>query len=376
MNYEWQQKALINWEKNKYKGIIKAATGSGKTFIGINAIRKLLYPKTIVCVPTLVLQEQWKQELIKAGCDKNNIGLIGNGNMQTNKKYIVAIINSLRNILLECELLIIDEIHHSFSEKNKKVFSINYDKFLGLSATPERADESHEEFIKDIPIIYEYSLQDGINNQIISDYELINVPVSIQEELNVKYKELSNIITEGMNMYGSMNHLLNAVKKYDRTAIKTLKAIQERKKLLLTNPDKYLKTIELIKQHKQQKIIVFCEFIESAEIILSMLEKSIDFPVFVYHSKLKKEERIKILNEYKENSNGVLITVRCLDEGMNIPEVEIGIIVGGSSVKRQMIQRLGRILRKINKEKKTILYQLYTAGTKEYQWIKNRSKNL
>ena len=118
------------------------------------------------------------------------------------------------------------------------------------------------------------------------------------------------------------------------------------------------------------KIIVFCEYIKTAN-NLKMKLKSLDINCVVYHSKLKKDIKNKYLKQYSLGDCNIMIAVKALDEGINVPKTNIGIVIGGSSVKRQIMQRLGRILRK--KESIAILYQLYIKNTKDEEYLNKRN---
>ena len=103
-----------------------------------------------------------------------------------------------------------------------------------------------------------------------------------------------------------------------------------------------------------------------------LIDKEIS--VGIYHSKMSLKERTAMLSEFKDNIYKVIVCVKALDEGIDIPELEMAIITAGTSVKRQQIQRIGRVLRK-NDDKPSKIYQIYVKDTKEVDWVNSRNIN-
>jgi superfamily II DNA or RNA helicase len=374
---KWQTDALGEWEKHNFKGTVSAPTGTGKTLLGISAIKvvnqKKDFRRALITVPTVHLQEQWKNELIAYGCPTESIGFCGNGFYQP-RKYTIAIFNTARDKPIPATLLIIDEAHHASSPENQKILKNNYPAVLAISATPEREDRNNVLFSY-APVIYRYDGYDALAEGHLSEFELINVGAVLNQEELLKLQEANQIIKELFPAFKDFNAVKQALKRFNPDAVRIMKAVALRKQVLQNAENKPVKAVEIITEElkNSSKIILFCEFIDTAEKIRALLEnKSIISGI--YHSKVKKAERQKLLNEFRTGEKKVMLAVKALDEGVNVPDANVGIVIAGSSVKRQTIQRLGRILRP--KDGAARFYQLYIPGTKDEDWMNKRSRTI
>tara|TARA_Y100000034_G_C6901817_1_gene417280 strand:+ start:1893 stop:3017 length:1125 start_codon:yes stop_codon:yes gene_type:complete len=360
----WQVEGLQVWEENKYVGAIEAPTGSGKTFLGLEAISLFNKSKVLIIVHTEALLHQWKIR-IKEFLDIN-VGLLGGGYNINDELVTIAIINSVRDLKGKAfDLLIIDELHHLASQENIKLLHNNsFQRILGLSATVERTDERHE--LLELPIIYKYSQEKAIKEKILAPYQVLDIPVDLTEEDKQLYRQYTTFISQWYPKFagvvyrptrGSFNPIITRLRK----------EISLRKKMLLNNPLKLPKVLELVQNNKEKKMLIFCEYVETAENLSKLLNDK-GYMNMTYTLKTKKQQTI---HDFIHNKFKILIAVRCLDEGMDVKDADMIIIVGGSSIKRQQIQRIGRALRYIE-GKESIIYQLYTLDTKEEDWIKKR----
>ena len=170
--------------------------------------------------------------------------------------------------------------------------------------------------------------------------------------------------------------VLQSSKKGDYRAIEILGKINERKNVVYNCMDKKKKTINIIKENAEKKIIVFDERISNVDAIAGMLKEE-KIKHFVYHSGLKAKERKEVIAEFDKVKSGVLLTAKCLDEGYDVKSANVAIIVNGSSSVRQNIQRFGRVLRIYKGKEKPIIYQIYIPKTVDEKWfrLKNNKYN-
>ena len=117
---------------------------------------------------------------------------------------------------------------------------------------------------------------------------------------------------------------------------------------------------KIILNNLSRKKIVFCETINQAEKIQKLL-KTNNLDSLIYHSRMKRSDRISVLNSFQSNYYHTLIGCKALDEGFDVPDIDFGIIVSQTKTNRQRIQRLGRTIRKSNGKEKPIVYTLYTT---------------
>lgn len=383
-----QREAYNKWLENDCRGTIEIGTGIGKTLIGIMAIHQKIPCKVIIVVPKIDLQEQWIQEINDQLGDyksiQSHIGKIGAGYKDIQKNVKICVINSIRGWEgLEADLLIMDEIHRVGSVENIKFLQKGkFKAIMGLSATVERPDGSHREILKHAPMVYKYSQKEAIENNLLTEFELVNVSIKLTPEEISKYNKLCSYITHNFPRF---NNNFNTVQRISvcssgldcMIACDLMRAFNTRKQLLLNAKNRIIKTVELIIDIKQQrntaKILVFTEFISAIDNVSKMLkDKGISH--VKYHSKLRKKDKDEMLSKFKNGEADIMLSVKSLDEGTNVPDCDTAIIMSGSSVKRQVIQRLGRILRTAEGKELASVYQLYIPDTKDYDWFMARHR--
>ncbi|MHA1115610.1 MAG: helicase-related protein [Candidatus Heimdallarchaeaceae archaeon] len=128
-----------------------------------------------------------------------------------------------------------------------------------------------------------------------------------------------------------------------------------------------VKIEELLKRHKSDRVLIFSEFND----MVYMISKRFLIPSITHET--KSSERNVILKKFKEGKYSKLVTGKVLDEGLDVKEANVGIIVSGSGQSRQFIQRLGRLLRP--KTEKVKLYELVTSSSLEVSTAKRRKKS-
>jgi len=369
---KFQQEAYDAWLANGCVGVLKAVTGSGKSYVALKTVE--VNPSgVLVIVPTVALLNQWKAHLGKLGL---RCGLVGNGCKEF-KNITIAVINSLRGEdISQFRLIIADELHRYFSNENYKVIKFIANdsannkymgSFLGLSATPERADlVNFEQFIQKVPIIYEHDLEDAVLYGSICKFEVKREWCCLSDVEQAIYDRASETIKQQLDFYGGF-HLAMAVMQRGR-ARRLSEAINERKQVLANSTAKIQKTAELINL-LGKKVIVFSEFIDSLELLKKYIKQTI--PVCEYHSKMKKKERATQIETFKTTPGAVLLSARALDEGLDIPECDTAIVMSGSSKNRQFVQRLGRILRP-GKDKIATSIEIVIKGTIDERWSRTR----
>jgi len=383
--WEWQLEAHQALQKNHYRGVVEASSGTGKTIFGIHEILNLSV-RTAIIVPTEVLAEQWEYELNKIMIEPG----MYYGKTKDIKDITIFVINSAAKWMPEhpeyFSFVLLDEVHHSASY----MFSQAHDHLapyaLGISATVEREDQRHEQHIYHTigPKVYTLDVPTAIQKGYLAKLKLVNVRYQLTREEWIKYARIDPTIRRIMARYASTGRgnpfttLQKEAKQGDPAALKCLKLIQERKGILEKSTAKIPIIEAIIVQEPTEKWIIFCELIEQAEAIKKALSGR--FAVDVFHSKLSKNERRTVLTKFETGNINILVCVKALDEGYNVPECKRGILSGGSSTKRQIIQRVGRLLRELGRlggtSKEAVLYQLYAGGTKEEEYMKKRTKTI
>ena len=373
--YNWQNQALSKLKLNNYCGIVVGCTGSGKSLIGLAVFEELKRPPTLFVAPTVKIAEQWLDYLIKLGIPRSTIGLLGGGFNQVNRKYVVGVINSFRGKLFDKHKLVIyDEIHGLASEENIKFLIANnhIPHKVGLTATLQRVDGEHSKLLDLVGgVVYNYTQQQGIEDDVIEDYKIVNISVELTTEEGILLAEQNSVIEKLFPLFGKNYQLVMSCLRIpgrNADAGMLMRAFNQRKQILYKAKNKIKSAALLIKQHivAGDKIVVFGENIALVQELAEELDLLL-IPYLQYHGRKKDD-----ISSYLTNKIRVLLSAKALDEGFNCPDINIGIILSGNSTKKQLIQRSGRILRKINSEKNCVLYQLYIAGTQDEKWLRTR----
>jgi len=359
---KYQKEALRYWLLTK-KGVIVMPTGSGKTILGIKIIEKLNI-STFIIVPTLDLVHQWKMEL------ENELSLkIGefSGNKKNLKPITVSTYNSayinaayLGN---KFKLLIFDEVHHLPSENFKQIAEMFASPYrLGLTATYKRADNLHESLPRLIGgKVYEIE-SDMLAGTFLSDYDTKKIRVEFteneQKEYTAAYETFKNyLISRKIRMKGP-NDFKKIIMRSGRDpeAREALLARNKAEKIAFNSQNKLKELKRLL--DKKNRTIIFTKY----NSMVYKISKRFLIPCITHET--KKEERVEVLTKFKEGIYSAIVSSQVLDEGINVPEANIGIILSGTGSSREYIQRLGRLLRPA-KDKKAILYEILTKDTME-----------
>ena len=363
-----QRKALNLWAKHGYVGSIIAGTGFGKSRCGVLAIGKLLKPgeRALVLVPTNQLEDQFAEEFKKWGyediLDQVTIMCYQSSHKFRNEKF---------------EMVVCDEIHLGLSPVYRNFFEYNtYDKLLCMTATVPEEEEYMQYLHKIAPVRYSITLDECVTLGLVAPYEVVCVPVELNEEDKLAYKKANNKFVQakyrigGFNTFDDAKAILAKKIQGDAGAAKMFfDAIRERKQVVQHASSKIDKAQELVNQHSDAKILVFSgsnSFSDSMGDALGGL---------VYHSGLSKARREKVLQRFESKSERILCSTKALNQGFNVPDASIGIIAGLDSKSLPLIQRVGRLLR-LNKDKVGKIYILYVQDSQEEKWVKNAVKPL
>jgi superfamily II DNA or RNA helicase len=374
----YQKKAIENWINAGKKGCIILPTGSGKTIIAIKLIEIINSP-TLIVVPTLDLMEQWTRFLSKY-FQKIEIGNIGGGISNitgiTVSTYDSAFIRS-SFIGNKFAFVIFDEVHHLAAPGYRNIAEQFISPYrLGLTATYEREDNLHLDFPRLVGgIVYQLSVNELAKDKHIASFIVEKRYVKLLPEEEIEYHKNYDqylsylqklglrygqigfqklIMISGKNQY-ARNALLARNKALD-IALNSESKIEELRKILIENP--HMKTI-IFTQHNKLVYLISNKFL---------------IP-FITH-KSSKQEREDALNGFRDGRYRVLVTSKVLDEGVDVPDAELGIIVSGTGSKREFIQRLGRLLRTKPNNKNAKLIEIISSGTSEINTSVRRKQGL
>jgi superfamily II DNA or RNA helicase len=367
---EYQETAIGKWMQDK-RGVIVLPTGAGKTHVALEIIRELSVP-TLIVVPTLELLDQWIEKL---SMFKTRIGEYSGRKKEleaiTVSTYDSAYINAefLGN---KFQLIVFDEVHHLPSESYRMVAELSAAPYrLGLTATYEREDGKHELLPELVGgKVFELKPKD-LAGKYLANYVLRRVFVPLTDEEREKYEEKVKLFRNYVQRKGLRLSNVDDFKRVimmtgmDSKAYEALKAWEEARKISFNSKNKLKALEELLKKHKGEKIIVFTRHND----LVYRISRIFLIPPITY--KTPKEERKEILDRFRKQGFRAIVSSQVLDEGIDVPDASVGIIVSGSGSSREFIQRLGRVLRPL-KDKKAVLYEIVSRETAEVRLSRRR----
>ena len=364
---EWQRSAYARWILSNCNGIVVGCTGSGKSMVGMYCIQEKNV-NTLIVVPTIALMNQWVDELNK-NLELSDIGKLGDNNRKI-CPITVAVINSIRESDLSYfEMIILDEVHRYASIENIKPLLGNEFKYkLGLTATLKRSDGQHDKLEELIgPVVYEYMTKDAVNEGVLSRFEIVNVGVELDDLEKIKYDKYTQTI-ERFSFPGMFQVVYNQGHPKWHEAVAAVRATTYRKGIISNAKAKIEALTAILRDNFGKKVIIFNETIKMAEKEKKVLEK-LGYEVEIYHSKLKDQ---KAINRFRSGEVNILISVKSLNEGLDVKDVDVGIRVAGTNQDRDTIQRLGRSLRVVEGKDCAKYYQIYCKDTiEQWQIVKN-----
>jgi len=369
---DYQYEALAAWIRHKRKGVIELPTGSGKTWIGLKAIQIYLRAgyRCMVIVPTEVLLNQWVERLVsRLGLPRWRVGLLY-AKEKSFRDVAVAIINTAikfkERIAREYKLLVLDEVHHYYAERWIELIKACYNTcdILGLSATATRADNRH--VLVRLPIVYRLSYNHLQARGYVAPYRVYVIRVPLTPVERRKYEELDDAIRK------IAQDLEWADKEEEKELkLRLMKLVNLRRQLCSEAVNKLPAVLEVVRRHSNERIIVFTESIRTCYNLRRYLEAH-GIRCGVVHSKVRHRE--SILRAWSRGVFNVLLTVRVLDEGIDVPEASVGVIVSNSLTRRQAVQRIGRVVRP-GPNKIAKIYVIIAQGTFEERipWVIRRA---
>ncbi|MGC9111904.1 DEAD/DEAH box helicase [Acidilobus sp.] len=366
----YQQEALDAWSKNNNRGVIVLPTGAGKTVVAIAAIAAANV-KTLIVAYTKEHVKQWSDAIRRftdAGGllgafygDEKSIGDITVTTYQTAYRYV-------RQLSPRFALVIFDEAHHLPADKFKAIAEYMLAPYrMGLSATAVREDNKQEEVFPLVGgIVYQKSASELMQEGFLAPYVIRRVTVKLAPEEQKLYDELRKRYAS-FAMGRTFQEVLEAAKKGEQNAIQALRIRAQMQSIVQESRSKLDKVVDIAKQelNKGSKIIIFTQYKKQAEELAQRLG------ALLIHGGLEREARDRALDEFKRLKSGVLVVTTVGDEGLDIPDANVGILVSGTGSRRQFIQRLGRLLRPMP-GKTAVLYEVVASGTSEVVQSKKR----
>ncbi|MDT3435106.1 DEAD/DEAH box helicase family protein [Haloarcula sp. 1CSR25-25] len=369
----YQQTALDAWRAADDRGCLELPTGSGKTVIGIAAMVALGTP-TLVVVPTVDLLEQWQRELQREF--DRPVGRMGGGEQRVED----ITVSTYDSAYLRADelgdrfgLVVFDEVHHLGGEGYRDIARLlAAPARLGLTATFERPDGAHE-VIEDLvgPLVRRVAVDD-LAGEHLADYDIKRIEVSLTPDERDRYEEHQGTFTDYLKQStiqlrsGSDYQELVKRSGTDPAAREALLAKQRAREVMMNAQRKVDRLATILDRHRADRIIVFTAH---TDLVYRLSERFL-IPAITHET--GASERREILERFRDGTYSRVVTANVLDEGVDVPDANVAVVLSGSGSEREFTQRLGRVLRPKADGGRALLYELVTEETAEERVARRR----
>jgi len=393
---EDQVEAVNAWIDNDYRGTVLYSTGTGKTEIALECAKRfafvfassssysssspppLPFLNILLIVPRIILIEQNIKRLISYGIPKQKIGAYFGERKEIREITICtyqSIIKNL-NLIRRSNMVIFDEVHliRDTAKIFRKIFDVVIEDhkkaIIGLTATLDEKDLSkYYTILTLLPPVKRYPIRKAVNDKRLAKPIVIPLKVNLTEKEQKDYDTYTSKIKKISNRFkkydaDSMSILLRKGGFVSGMAKAWFSNVRKRKLLLSCAENKLLSAVNLITtKFPNEKIMIFSETIDSITKLRDMLESK-GTKSMIIDSNVSSKKRQIIINQW-----GVefypLLSVKKLEIGFDIPQVRIEIILATTSNMNQVIQRIGRVIRKHEDKDLALIYVIYVSDTKD-----------
>ncbi len=368
-----QQAAHDAWRGAGGRGVVVLPTGAGKTFVAVMAIRATRRPSLVV-VPTVDLLQQWQKVLTQhLGCD---VGMLGGGT----REHAPVMVTTYDSAAQQSEhlgnrfgLLICDECHHLPAASYRFIAAGSVAPYrLGLTATFERADGGHR-ICEDLlgPLCYQIGAA-ALEGTYLAPYDVRRVEVAMSDAEQQRYDHerglylaflrAARVNLSAPNGWGQF--IMRASQSADGR--RALLGYRTQRRIALACESKIDALWSVLLENREQRSIIFTDDNET----VYKLSRMLMIPAITHHT--PPRERQNILAGLADNIYAAVLTSRVLNEGVDVPDANVGIVLSGSGSVREHVQRLGRILRK-RPNKRALLVEICSTSRAE-QGISERRR--
>ena len=244
-----------------------------------------------------------------------------------------------------------------------------------MTATLPEEDEYRALLASLAPTVYNISLDECVTKGLVAPYDIHCVPVELTDMELIAYKRANQqfvhckYLLGGYNAFDEASRILNTGQGDARAAAQFFGAIRRRKSIVQHAANKLDLSKLIVDNHSTQKILCFAGTIEMTNAMAGELDGD------TYHSKMTTKKKKEALEKFSNTTDAILCSAKALNQGFDVPDVEIGIIAGLESKALPMIQRLGRLIR-FKKGKRGRVYILYVKDSQEQKWMEQATKSL
>jgi superfamily II DNA or RNA helicase len=367
----YQDHALQRWDATR-RGVIALPTGAGKTVVALAAIANVGL-SALVLVPTRVLLDQWAHVIAtywphpvgKLGDNEHRIEAITVSTYASAAIWVPRIGDAFGTV-------VVDEAHHVGGWCPPELLEmLPAHARLGLTATPPDTPGALARFVG--PVVYSLGIDD-LSGEALAPYKLHTVPIALTQDERERYRVLrrrfATIYADHARATGDGNW-----NTFVRTAVRSregreaMEAWRAYRALVAYSEGKRAAVREILARHVNERTLIFTADNATAYAIAREL-----LVVPITHE-ITRTERTQALARFRSGDISVLVSAQVLDEGLDVPDADIAIIVGGSASARRHVQRIGRVLRPRD-GKQAVIYELEVGETQEAGYVKRRRAGL
>ncbi|MBX2810185.1 MAG: DEAD/DEAH box helicase family protein [Myxococcales bacterium] len=356
--YPHQAEALSAWMAAGFEGVVEMPTGSGKTLLGAMAIAAC-QRSALVIVPTIELLHQWKG-VLEANLQQP-VGIIGGG--QKDRQAITVVTYDSAAMQVEFwghrfGCLVFDEVHHLPSTAYRFIAEGSIAPFrLGLSATLARSDGEEHRLVDLVgSTVYQAKIE-ALEGSYLAPYEVVTLTVALDDEDRVVYEQnrdiyLAFLRSERIPVSRAGGWMTFVSRAHQSPAGRAaFQAYRRQRGIAVASEAKLRALWGILVRHRLDRVLIFTEDTES----VYRISEKFFVPCLTYQT--PPRERKQLLAQFASGEIRTLVAAKVLNEGIDVPEANVGVVLSGSGSIREHVQRLGRILRP-RPGKQAILYEM------------------
>ncbi len=360
----YQEAALMAWQLAGRRGIVVLPTGSGKTMVALAAMARTGL-STLCLVPTRVLLDQWWRTI--AAMWSGPVGRLGDGARDIQRLTVSTYESAYRTMHAlgdRFELLVVDEAHHFGAGVRDEGLEMSLaGARLGLTATPPRDPTALARLADTVgPVLYELSIGD-LAGSYLAPFDLMTVRVDLTEAEATAYERW-------MSQFRPVHRAFVRTapgaswKAFLRYAARVpggrraLAALREAQLLVSYTDGKRAALGEILRRHRHSRVLVFTSNNQSA---YAVAREHLVMPITC---DIGRREREQVLDRFRRGELRALVSARVLNEGVDIPDADVAVVLAGAMGEREHVQRIGRVLRP-GDGKRAMVYELVAQGTTE-----------
>jgi superfamily II DNA or RNA helicase len=371
----YQEAALHAWNDSSRRGVVALPTGSGKTRLALAAMATSGL-RTLCLVPTRALLSQWYEAVSESY--EGPVGCLGDSERRLAPITIATFESAYRHMSRignRFELLVVDEAHHfGGGLRDEALEMATASSRLGLTATPPELRQARARLTALIgPQVFELSVSD-LSGTYLASIDLMRLYVELAPEERRAYGAWLPLYREPFAEFqrqypsATWESFLRwaARSERGRRAI----AAWSRARRLLAYPEGKRELLQsLLERHRRDRVMVFVGDNETAYRVAR------EFLIMPFTCDIRRKERISVLEKFRSGSLGALVSARVLNEGIDVPDADVAIVVAGPQGVREYVQRIGRVLRPRD-NKSARVYELVVRGTGELRRSARRVEGL